>query len=84
MKKTTRRERFHRRRVVFWAVQIPPAVWIAMERPEWERGLFAYLVVISLAALVESSATDWDQARAERLRQSSSGAAESKSTSLRP
>lgn len=70
MPKTTRRERFHRWRVVFWSVQIPPAVWVASERPEWERGLFAYLVVISIAALVESAATDWDQARNERKRQS--------------
>ena len=54
---------FHRGRVIFWALQIPPAVWVSMAKPAWERALFAYLVVISLAALVESAATDWDQAR---------------------
>ena len=68
-----RRETFHRSRVLFWAVQMPPAYWVSMYRPEWERALFGYLVLISLAALVESAATDWDQARAARKARSEEG-----------
>ena len=46
----------------FWIIQIPPAVWASFI-PELERALFAYLVAISLLALIESAATDVDQAR---------------------
>jgi hypothetical protein len=37
-------------------------MYVGQYKPEWERGLFTYLILISLAALVESAATDWDQA----------------------
>lgn len=40
-----------------WAVQIPVAVVTPL------RASVSYLVFLSLAALVESSGTDWDQAR---------------------
>lgn len=61
------RRQFHLARLLLWGVQVPPAVFVALFRPEWQRGLFAYLVIISLAALVESAGTDYDQARqAER------------------
>lgn len=56
------RLRFHKLRCGLWAAQIPFATYVGFYRPEWERGLFTYLVFISLAALVESAATDWDQA----------------------
>jgi hypothetical protein len=52
----------HLARVLFWAAQIPPAVWAAFQhglRPY----LFAYLVVISLMALVESALTDYFAAK---------------------
>lgn len=55
--------KFHRARTYFWAAQIPPAVWIGGWKPDWARWLMTYLVLISIAALVESAATDWDQAR---------------------
>lgn len=62
----TTSERRHLIRVAFWAIQIPAAVFVAVRKPEWERGLFAYLVILSIAALVESAATDYFHARSER------------------
>lgn len=52
------RKGFHRARLIFWAVQIPPAVTVPAIRQS-----VPYLVGLSLAALVESSLTDYDQAR---------------------
>lgn len=53
---------WHLVRVLFWAGQIPPAVWAAFQ-PELRPVLFAYLVVISLMALVESALTDYFAAK---------------------
>ena len=50
------RRRFHTARLIFWAIQIPPAVTIKAIRDS-----VPYLVFLSLAALVESAATDVDQ-----------------------
>jgi hypothetical protein len=61
VRRCTRRQ-FHLARVIFWTVQVPPAVL-------WEplRESLPYIVFLSLAALIESSFTDYDQAReAER------------------
>jgi type II secretory pathway component PulM len=55
----SRRRWFHTLRLLFWLVQIPPAVLIPSVRTS-----VPYLVFLSLAALVESAATDVDQARA--------------------
>ncbi len=56
------RKRFHFLRMIAWLVQIP----IAIVTPLKES--ISYLVFLSLAALVESSLTDYDQARqAEKL-----------------
>lgn len=52
------RKRFHLARLAFWVVQIPPAVTIPAVRES-----VPYLVFLSLAALVESAGTDYDQAR---------------------
>lgn len=52
------RKRFHIARLVFWLAQIPVAVTV-----EQIRSSVPYLVFLSLAALVESAATDVDQAR---------------------
>jgi hypothetical protein len=43
--------------VWLWAAQIPVAVLTPL------KSSIAYLVFLSLAALVESASTDWDQAR---------------------
>lgn len=42
-------------RVLIWAVQIPVALATSLKTS------VAYLVFLSLAALIESSLTDWDQ-----------------------
>lgn len=56
------RRRFHLIRVLVWSVQVPPAIFTAL------KGSVAYLVFLSLAALIESAGTDLDQAiRDERL-----------------
>jgi hypothetical protein len=47
---------------MFWAIQIPPAILIGSIRES-----VPYLVFLSLAALVESAATDVDQARITEL-----------------
>jgi hypothetical protein len=57
-------QRKHLLRVAFWAVQAPFAVAAAFA-PPLERALFAYLVLISISALVESAATDYFAARRE-------------------
>ncbi len=59
----SRRRWFHSMRLAFWAVQIPPAVLV-----ESIRESVPYLVFLSLAALVESAATDVDNARAAEMR----------------
>lgn len=55
----SRRRWFHTLRLMFWVIQIPPAVLIPTIRES-----VPYLVFLSLAALVESAATDVDSARA--------------------
>ena len=59
----SRRRWFHTARLMFWVIQIPFAISI-----EAIRESVPYLVFLSLAALVESSATDVDNARASELR----------------
>lgn len=59
----SRRRWFHFARLVFWVVQIPPAVLVP-----GIRSSVPYLVFLSLAALVESAATDVDSARAAERR----------------
>lgn len=51
------RRRFHLIRVIVWSVQVPVAVLTPL------RGSLPYLVFLSLAALIESAGTDYDQAR---------------------
>lgn len=51
------RKRFHLLRLLAWLVQIPLAVATPL------KASIAYLVFLSLAALVESASTDYDQAR---------------------
>lgn len=58
----SRRRWFHTARLMFWAIQIPPAVTIPAIRAS-----VPYLVFLSLAALVESAATDVDSARQSEL-----------------
>jgi hypothetical protein len=48
---------------MFWILQIPPALLV-----DSIRGSVPYLVFLSLAALVESAATDVDSARAAERR----------------
>lgn len=55
----SKRRWFHTIRLIFWILQIVPAVTIPAIRSS-----VPYLVFLSLAALVESSATDVDSARA--------------------
>jgi hypothetical protein len=50
---------------MFWILQIPPAVLIPSIRSS-----VPYLVFLSLAALVESAATDVDSARESDLSES--------------
>jgi hypothetical protein len=59
----SRRRWFHTARLIFWVIQIPPAVLIGSIRSS-----VPYLVFLSLAALVESAATDVDNARAAERR----------------
>lgn len=61
--KWSRRRWFHTARLIFWIAQIPPALLVASIRES-----VPYLVFLSLAALVESSATDVDAARAAERR----------------
>jgi hypothetical protein len=55
--------RRHLARACFWGAQIPPAVWIHLEKPTWREGMVAYLIFISQAALVESALTDYFTAK---------------------
>ncbi len=59
----SRRRWFHTARLIFWICQIPPALLVQSIRES-----VPYLVFLSLAALVESSATDVDSARAAERR----------------
>ncbi len=59
----SRRRWFHTLRLGFWLGQIPFAVGIPAIRAS-----VPYLVFLSLAALVESAATDVDNARAAERR----------------
>lgn len=56
MKKPTRKQ-FHLFRLTAWAVQVPIAIVTGLKQS------VAYLVFLSLAALIESAGTDYDQAR---------------------
>lgn len=51
------RKRFHLLRLCAWLAQIPVAVVTPL------KASVVYLVFLSLAALVESAGTDFDQAR---------------------
>lgn len=51
------RKHFHLLRLLVWAIQIPVAICTPLKQS------ISYLVFLSLAALVESSGTDYDQAR---------------------
>lgn len=51
------RRRFHLLRLILWAAQIPLAVLTDL------KSSVEYLVALSIAALVESAGTDYDQAR---------------------
>jgi hypothetical protein len=51
------RKQFHGLRVVIWAAQVPLALFTSL------KGSIAYLCFLSIAALIESSGTDFDQAR---------------------
>lgn len=55
------RKRFHLLRLLCWLVQIPVAVVTPL------KGSVVYLVFLSLAALVESAGTDYDQSRQDEL-----------------
>lgn len=57
MRSWTRRRWFHTARLIAWTVQIPVALATSLKTS------VTYLVFLSLAALVESSATDVDNAR---------------------
>lgn len=58
------RKRFAVARLVFWGVQLPPAMGLAVLKHS-----LTYLIFLSLAALIESAGTDYDQAlQAERKR----------------
>ncbi len=54
------RKRFHLARVILWATNIPIAIMTGLSSS------VAYLTFISLAALVESSATDYEAARLDQ------------------
>lgn len=56
MRRCTRR-RFHGARMLVWAAQIPIALVTEL------KNSVPYVIFLSLAALVESAATDYDQAR---------------------
>jgi hypothetical protein len=51
------RKQFHFMRLSLWVVQIPLAIATSLKTS------ISYLVFLSLAALVESAGTDYDQAR---------------------
>jgi ABC-type glucose/galactose transport system permease subunit len=51
------RRRFHLLRLIFWAAQIPLALATGL------KSSVEYIVALSIAALVESAGTDYDQAR---------------------
>lgn len=51
------RKQFHLARLVIWVAQIPLAIATPL------KASISYLVFLSLAALVESAGTDYDQAR---------------------
>jgi hypothetical protein len=61
------RKRFHLFRVALWTVQIPVAVATPL------KASVVYLVFLSLAALIESAGTDYDQARQDERRQKCPG-----------
>lgn len=63
------RKRFHAVRLTFWILQLPLAVlWAPL------RTSVPYLVALSVAALIESAFTDFDQARqAEKLKAAPQG-----------
>lgn len=61
------RLQFHALRVAIWAVQVPLAIFTAL------KGSVAYLVFLSLAALIESAGTDLDQAIQKRREQRKAG-----------
>jgi uncharacterized membrane protein len=60
IRRMTRRERFHLLRLLIWAVQVPLALATEL------KNNIAYVVFLSIAALVESALTDFDQSRAAR------------------
>lgn len=51
------RKHFHLLRVIAWTVQVPIAIATPLKQS------VVYLVFLSLAALIESAGTDYDQAR---------------------
>lgn len=51
------RKQFHAARLVLWIVQVPVALFTPL------KSSIAYLCFLSIAALIESSFTDFDQAR---------------------
>jgi hypothetical protein len=57
------RLRFHKWRFIFWSIQLPFVVYVGGWQPGWGHWLFTYLCAISVAALMESALTDYDQAR---------------------
>jgi hypothetical protein len=57
MKAFMTRRHFHGLRLIAWTVQVPMAIFTSL------KGSVAYLVFLSLAALMESAFTDYDQAR---------------------
>lgn len=59
-RRATRRERFHLLRLLIWAVQVPLALSTNL------KNNVPYLVFLSIAALIESALTDFDQSRAAR------------------
>jgi hypothetical protein len=61
------RKHFHLLRVLAWTVQVPVAIVTDLKTS------VAYLVFLSLAALIESAGTDYDQARQDEKRTRASG-----------
>jgi hypothetical protein len=59
------RKRFHLFRLCVWSAQIPLAVATPLKES------ITYLVFLSVAALVESALTDYDQARKDEEGQES-------------
>jgi len=51
------RKRFHLLRLILWTAQIPLALFTDLKTS------VSYLVFLSVAALIESALTDYDQAR---------------------